>query len=189
MFSCSANLRGLLTGALGTLGIGFGVGAIKQEFQEIIEQAHQIHHEAERFGIDAAGIDAAQLQLIGNAAQSMGLTLEQTSKALNFLTINSQAGLNPDSKQFKAESTLGIDAQSFAAANATDKFLILSEAYRARCLDYLFERFCLEAQGQKLSVIFLFSAARVSARIASAFSLPSSALASAMRCFRVGLLA
>ena len=76
------DLKGLLTGALSTLGITLGASAITAEVKEIVEQAHLIHHEAARFGLDAE-----QLQLIANAAKSEGLSIEQAARALNFLTM------------------------------------------------------------------------------------------------------
>jgi hypothetical protein len=116
-----SDIKGAFAGAFAVGGIT-GVVAAMRGF---VEQGHEIHHEAARFNIDAE-----QLQLIGNAAKQNGLDLNLTARAMNLLTINAQAALNPTSKQAKALNDLGISAKDFAQLNPADQFLTLADAYK-----------------------------------------------------------
>jgi hypothetical protein len=110
---------------MGTFAGTFAVGGIIAGIRAVIEKAHEIHHESARFGIDAE-----QFQLIGNAAKENGLDLGMVARAMSLLTINSQAALNPMSKQAEAERLLSVNAKEFAALNPADRMLELADAYR-----------------------------------------------------------
>ena len=62
------------------VGLLGGLGGAIGYFSSLIEKAHEIHHEAERFGPDAQ-----QMQLIGNAAKESGASLEATARAMGKL--------------------------------------------------------------------------------------------------------
>lgn len=112
---------GSLFSPAGLIG-GFLVGG----FKELIDKARQIHHESERFSVDAES-----LQRIGNAAKEDGISLEATARTLNLLTINAQAALNPTSKQAEALKELGINATEFASLKPDEQFMKLADAYSA----------------------------------------------------------
>jgi hypothetical protein len=107
-----------------------GITGILSAAKGLVDRAHEIHHEADRFGLDAE-----QFQLIGNAAKQNGIDLGMTARAMNLLTINAQAALNPMSKQGQAMKDLGIDAREFAALNPADQFLTLADAYKNSAQD------------------------------------------------------
>jgi hypothetical protein len=121
--SVSSDLMGAFAGTFAVSGIIAGIGAV-------IEKAHEIHHESERFGIDAE-----QFQLIANAAKEDGISMEMVARAMNLLTINAQAALNPTSKQAQAMKDLGINAQEFARLKPSDQVLELADAYAASAKD------------------------------------------------------
>jgi hypothetical protein len=52
-----------------------------------------------------------------------------TARAMNLLTINAQAALNPTSKQAAAERVLAINAREFASLNPAQQMLALADAY------------------------------------------------------------
>src|ERR1700726_2658995 len=62
---------------------GIAVGGLVTFFTSIIEKAHEIHRESERFGIDSD-----QLQRIGNAAKLVGIDMTTVAKAMNFTEIS-----------------------------------------------------------------------------------------------------
>jgi hypothetical protein len=100
---------------------GFGAAAIAsalslEALKQVIDRAHEIHHESERFGIDAE-----QLQLIANAAGVSGISLEQTARAMNFLA----KGGNEASS---ALQTLGIDTQAWIQMDAAQRFFAVADA-------------------------------------------------------------
>src|SRR5207249_3393333 len=90
----------------------------------IVEKAHEIHQESERFGIDAK-----QLQTIGNAAKEMGIPLELVARAMNLVEINSYKAVTGEKAQSGALRELGIDAKAFYALSADQKMLTLADAY------------------------------------------------------------
>jgi hypothetical protein len=102
-----------------------GITGILSSAKALVDRAHEIHHESERFGLDAE-----QFQLIGNAAKQNGLDLGMVARSMSLLTINSQAALNPMSKQADAEKLLSINAKEFAGLNSADRMLELADAYR-----------------------------------------------------------
>src|ERR1051325_11587775 len=112
-----SSLGGSLSSGLGLVGIGLGAGAALSKFEEIVEKAHEIHHESSRFGLDAE-----QLQLIGNAAKEEGISLGQVAKALNLIRINSTKDSSGD-----ALNRLGIDAEQFKKQNPAEQFLQLAD--------------------------------------------------------------
>jgi hypothetical protein len=126
----SQTTRGISGDATGMFAGVISAGTIITEFKAVVESAHEIHHEAERFGVDAE-----QLQLIGNAAGEVGINLNTTARAMNQLTINAQAALNPTSKQAAALRDLGINAVEFARLNPQEQFLALADAYHSSAQD------------------------------------------------------
>ena len=118
-----SRLSGALSGVLGGLGIGIGLGAIVNKFEQVIERGSRIHDIAAKFGLDAE-----QLQLIGNAASQDGVSLEQVAKALNKLEI---AGGKAGTKEIsEALEKMNINSKAFVAANPAEKFFQVGEAWR-----------------------------------------------------------
>src|ERR1700720_1687779 len=95
-----------------------------------MDAAHEIHKKASRFGLDAQ-----QFQLVANAAKELGIPLEQSARAMHFLTVNAEAGLNANSKQAEAMRTLGLEAKNFASVNPAERVLLLSDAYSKSAQD------------------------------------------------------
>lgn len=104
-----------LTSVSSLLGAAIG-GGLVEAFKEAIEKAHEIHHESERFGIDAQ-----QLQLIANAAKEDGVGLEQVARALN------KVGLAGDSAAPQIEA-LGLNTAEFLKLSPSERFLAIADA-------------------------------------------------------------
>jgi hypothetical protein len=128
--NASASVKGEMSSMFASAFTIGGITGIVSAAHALVENAHEIHHEADRFGLDAE-----QFQLIGNAAKQNGLDLNMTARAMNLLTINAQAALNPMSKQGQAMKDLGIDAKQFAQLNPADQFLTLADAYKNSAQD------------------------------------------------------
>ena len=62
-------------------------GALVEGLRAIIDHAQEIHHEAERFGLDAE-----QLQRIANPAKEVGISMEQVARAMKWLKSPAQSG-------------------------------------------------------------------------------------------------
>lgn len=120
-----AGLKSALGGVLGGLGVGLGVGVIVSKFEQVIEKGSRIHDIAGKFHVDAE-----QLQLIGNAAEQDGVSLEKVAGAMNRLQIAGATAAKAGSPINKAVKELQIDAENFAAANPAEKFFLVGEAYQ-----------------------------------------------------------
>src|ERR1043166_2067517 len=73
--STSNELGSILTGA-------FTVTGIVAALSSVVEKMHNIHHEAERFGLDAEA-----LQRISVPAQMAGVAMETVARAMNFVQL------------------------------------------------------------------------------------------------------
>lgn len=94
--------------------------------QSVIDKMHELAHESERFGIDPE-----QLQLISNAAQQEGISIEQVARAMNLVEIAGVKATDSTSKQAAALQQLGIAATYFASLSPDQKILAISEAWVA----------------------------------------------------------
>lgn len=119
-----------LSGALSSIGLGLGVGAATAGLAKIIEKAHQIHHESERFGIDAK-----QLQMIGNAAEEEGIELESVARAMSHLIFAEKSAAEGNTKMSEAFAALRINLQTFKALNPEQKMLALADALKTAGLN------------------------------------------------------
>jgi hypothetical protein len=113
----SHEISGMLAGA-------FTVGAVIAGIKSIIDKAEEIHHTAARFGIDAV-----QLQTLGNVAKQDGISMDQLARAMTLLRINAQTAIDPTTKQALAMERLGLSASKFAQLNPEDQILALADAY------------------------------------------------------------
>lgn len=114
----SSDITGMFAGAI-------SVAAVVGAFNKVLEKAEEIHRESARFGIDAE-----QLQLIGNAAKENGISLETTAAAMNKLLLATSAAVNGNAKMVAAFHELNINVNEFAQLNAQEKFLALSDAVK-----------------------------------------------------------
>ncbi len=103
-----------------------GLAAVTAAISGAVERMHEIHHESERFGIDAQ-----QLQLIANPAQLVGLSMEQVARGMNLVEIAGAKALNPMSAQAAALQQLDIDATYFNSLNPAEKLLAVADAWNA----------------------------------------------------------
>jgi hypothetical protein len=103
------DVRGLVTQA-------FTVGAIATFFTSIIEKAHDLHHESERFAVDAQ-----QLQLIANAAKEDGIGIESVARAMNRLGI-----ITP--KTGDALAALNITMAEWEKMDLAQRFLAVADS-------------------------------------------------------------
>jgi hypothetical protein len=119
----SSSLSGM-PGLSSLLGAG-GAAALGAEFSKVIEKGHEIHELSKRFGIDAE-----QLQLIGNAAELDGISLESTARGMNRLLFAEDAATKGGGKMAEAFTTLGIRLDTFRAAKPDEKMFILADALK-----------------------------------------------------------
>jgi hypothetical protein len=98
-------------------------GGIVAFLDSVVEKAHEIHHESERFNIDAQ-----QLQEIGNAAQVNGIELNQVARAMNLVEIAAYKAAEGDKAASDALERLGINAQEFYQLPTDQKIYAIADA-------------------------------------------------------------
>jgi hypothetical protein len=107
------------------IGAFVGVALAIAQFKEIVQEAHEIHAESEKFRLDAQN-----LQTIGNVAKELGIPLTSVARAMNYLEVSSYQATQADNQQRAALQGLGIDANAFFQLNSEQKFLALATAYQ-----------------------------------------------------------
>jgi hypothetical protein len=112
-----SDIQGMFVGTVVATGIISGL-------HSIVEEAHEIHGQAEKFRIDAQN-----LQVIGSAAKEIGIPLETVARAMNLLELNAYKATQGTNAQSEALEILGIDANNFFSLRADEKVLALSAAY------------------------------------------------------------
>src|ERR1043166_8095590 len=100
----------------GTFAKAIAFSGLIAGIEQVIEKAHEIHHEAERFGVDAQ-----QLQLIANAAKENGISLETVARAMNRL------GIIGDGTE-KSLATLNITMDQWRKMDLQQRFLAVADA-------------------------------------------------------------
>jgi hypothetical protein len=119
------SLARTLSSALSGIGIGLGAGAAVAALTKVVDKAHEIHHEAERFGIDAQ-----QLQTIGNAAEEEGIALESVARSMSHLIFAEDEAAKGNTKMKDAFAALKINTQDFQKLNPEQKMLALADALK-----------------------------------------------------------
>jgi len=121
--SLSAGI-GKANAALGTLGVGLGVGAIVQQLRDLMQEAQQLENISRSV---AEPIDA--LARLRHASRALGVDFETAAELTREL--EDRLGDLGNTEPMEALERLGLDAEEFMAMPVDQKILALSNAFQS----------------------------------------------------------
>lgn len=93
--------------------------------EQVIDKAHEIHHQAERFGVDSQF-----LQIMANAAKEDGVQLNSVARAMNLLEINTQKARDGSDKITNAFGVLGIKIEDVRTLRPEELMLRIADGVK-----------------------------------------------------------
>lgn len=107
------------------LGKAIVAGGLASYLDQVIEKAHEIHHQAERFGVDAQF-----LQIASNAAKEDGVQLNSVARAMNQLEINTQKARDGNEKAAHSFEVLGINIDDVRKLSPEQLFMRIADGVK-----------------------------------------------------------
>ena len=100
------------------------VAGVTAALDHVIETMHEIHHEAERFGIDAEA-----LQKIAVPAKEVGLSIEFVARGMNFAAIAGVRAAEGNKQMQEAFAQLNINIAQYNALSPEKKIIAVADAF------------------------------------------------------------